>query len=161
MAEEFLKEEELDSGIVVSRGNEVRFWHLTFQEYLAARAFGARTEEEQRQRLLVQPKLYQSDWREVVLLGGVLHQQGPTRVDAMIASILDGLGKAAKLPAQARCFGLFGRRWSATSARWTTDPVTLAIRSSKKPSWAFSTRSGPNRSIFVWPLRLPRHWGRW
>ena len=42
-AQEFLEQEEVDSGmvdsgIVVSRGSEVRFSHLTFQEYLAARA---------------------------------------------------------------------------------------------------------------------------
>ena len=35
-AERFLAEEELDSGIIVGRGHEIRFWHLTFQEYLAA-----------------------------------------------------------------------------------------------------------------------------
>ena len=35
-AERFLDEEEVDSGIIVGRGNEVSFWHLTFQEYLAA-----------------------------------------------------------------------------------------------------------------------------
>jgi hypothetical protein len=34
----FVEQEEVDSGIIVSRGAEVRFWHLTFQEYLAARA---------------------------------------------------------------------------------------------------------------------------
>ena len=33
----FLKEEEKDSGIVVSRGADVKFWHLTFQEFLTAR----------------------------------------------------------------------------------------------------------------------------
>ena len=38
----FLDEEEIDSGIVVGRGNEVSFWHLTFQEYLAARAIAGR-----------------------------------------------------------------------------------------------------------------------
>ena len=37
-AEQFLYAEEVDSGVIVSRGSEVRFWHLTFQEYLAARA---------------------------------------------------------------------------------------------------------------------------
>ncbi len=43
-AERFLEEEEIDSGIVVSRGHDIRFWHLTFQEYLAARAVGGRGE---------------------------------------------------------------------------------------------------------------------
>lgn len=34
-AERFLDEEEVDSGIIVGRGNEVAYWHLTFQEFLA------------------------------------------------------------------------------------------------------------------------------
>ena len=37
-AEQFLQEEETDSGILIRRGNTLRFWHLTFQEYLAAKA---------------------------------------------------------------------------------------------------------------------------
>ena len=40
-AERFLAEEELDSGIIVSRGANLRFWHLSFQEFLAARALAA------------------------------------------------------------------------------------------------------------------------
>jgi len=37
-AGEFLENEFVDSGIVASRGGSLEFWHLTFQEYLAARA---------------------------------------------------------------------------------------------------------------------------
>jgi hypothetical protein len=29
-AERFLREEEIDSGIVVARGHDIRFWHLSF-----------------------------------------------------------------------------------------------------------------------------------
>ena len=43
-AEAFLNAEELDSGIIVGRGNQVQFWHRTFQEFLAARAIAARPE---------------------------------------------------------------------------------------------------------------------
>jgi hypothetical protein len=35
-AERFLRAEQTDSGIVVSRGSDIAYWHLTFQEYLAA-----------------------------------------------------------------------------------------------------------------------------
>jgi hypothetical protein len=52
-AEAFLEQEEADSGIVVGRGSDIGFWHLTFQEYLAARAIAARLEGEQRELLLV------------------------------------------------------------------------------------------------------------
>jgi predicted NACHT family NTPase len=74
IAESFLIDDELDSGIVVARGKHVRFWHLTFQENLAARALASRSEEEQRSLLLGQAKLYRPEWREVaLLLAGVLY----------------------------------------------------------------------------------------
>ena len=38
---QFFIPEELDSGTVVARGDDIRFWHLTFQEFLAARAIAA------------------------------------------------------------------------------------------------------------------------
>jgi formylglycine-generating enzyme required for sulfatase activity/predicted MPP superfamily phosphohydrolase len=108
-AEAFLIREELDSGILVGRGNQVQFWHLTFQEYLAARALADRLEEEQRRGLLATPKLYQSEWRETVrLLAGVLQRQGSRRVNAMFSTILDTLGSSPSLSEQARCFGLIG-----------------------------------------------------
>jgi len=110
LADAFLRQDELDSGIVVGRGDHVRFWHLTFQEYLAARAMGSRSEDEQRGLLFAQPqKLYEPQWREtVLLLAGVLHHQGVRRVDAMFSAILDGLDQDASLADQARCFGLLG-----------------------------------------------------
>jgi len=108
-AERFLAEEEVDSGIVVGRGNTVRFWHLTFQEFLAARALAGCSEQDQQRRLLSQAKLYNPEWREVVLLlGGVLCSQAFERVDRMIAAILDQLGDKATLADQARCVGLLG-----------------------------------------------------
>lgn len=75
-AERFLEEEEIDSGILVSRGDTLRFWHLTFQEYLAAVALASRDAD--RPRLLFdEGKLYRPEWREtVLLLGGILCSQG-------------------------------------------------------------------------------------
>jgi predicted NACHT family NTPase len=95
----FLEEEELDSGIVVGRGNEVSFWHLTFQEYLAARAIAGRPDPEQAQLLFdAPPWFYRPEWREVVLLlAGVLHQQGRAKVDGLIKLALDRLGSEADL----------------------------------------------------------------
>ena len=111
-AERFLAEEELDSGIVVERGDDIRFWHLTFQEFLAARATAARPEQEQNEILLTPaggPRLYLPDWREVVLLlGGVLHKQGHRKVDNFISAVLDSVGPAATLADEARCAGLLG-----------------------------------------------------
>ena len=108
-AERFLAEEELDSGIIVGRDDDVRFWHLTFQEYLAARSLAARSEKEQRRILLAQPRLYEPEWKETVLLmAGVLYHAGIDRVDRMIAIVLGQLKGHASLADQALCIGLLG-----------------------------------------------------
>jgi len=127
-AARFLADEELDSGIVVARGDDdVRFWHLTFQEYLAARALAACDDSVRRQRLLGTDKPYQAEWREVfLLLAGVLHHHGMERVDQMIRVVIDRLGATPEngtgtdrpdrrqsqfgvpLAQQARCVGLLG-----------------------------------------------------
>jgi formylglycine-generating enzyme required for sulfatase activity len=112
IAERFLTEEEVDSGIVVRRADDLRFWHLTFQEFLAARAIAARPEQEQRGILLTppkQPRVYVSSWREVVLLlAGVLHKQGHRKVDAFVSAVLEGVCDGGTLADQARCAGLLG-----------------------------------------------------
>ena len=88
----FLEEEELDSGIVVRRGSDVRFWHLTFQEHLAARALAGEEDAERRRVLFVEDRAWQPEWREVVLLlAGLLHQQKPERVDALVSAALDSV----------------------------------------------------------------------
>jgi formylglycine-generating enzyme required for sulfatase activity/predicted MPP superfamily phosphohydrolase len=109
-AERFLAEEEVDSGIVIGRGeDDIRFWHLTFQEYLAARALAGCSDADQRQRLLSQSKLYLPEWREVVLLfAGVLYHTGFERVDRMFGAVFDSLGNKPSLADQARCVGLLG-----------------------------------------------------
>jgi len=112
IAEAFLAEEELDSGIVVRRGDDIRFWHLTFQEFLAARAITARSEKQQKGILLEpsdKPSLYLAEWREVVLLlAGVLHKQGHRKVDTFVSDILDEVCGDGQLADQARCVGLLG-----------------------------------------------------
>jgi hypothetical protein len=110
LAERFLDDEELDSGIIVGRGPEVRFWHLTFQEFLAAKALAGRPEPEQREILFGQSRLYHPEWREVVLLlAGVLHQhQGSKTLDGFVGAVLDTLSSDATLADQARAVGLLG-----------------------------------------------------
>ena len=110
LAERFLEEEELDSGIIVGRGNEVAFWHLTFQEYLAARAIASRLDQEQH-RIIFNPadRVYLPDWREVLLLlAGTLHEQGKAKVDGLIRGILGGLRQPTSLAEQAQCAGIVG-----------------------------------------------------
>jgi formylglycine-generating enzyme required for sulfatase activity len=109
-AERFLDEEEVDSGIVVSRGAEIRFWHLTFQEYLAARAAAGLGDVAQLKLLFEGNKLYRPEWREVLLLlAGILRvKQGRAKVDGLFQAVLDELGEKALLAEQARCAGLLG-----------------------------------------------------
>lgn len=118
----FLKEEEADSGIVVNRGADVRFWHLTFQEYLAARLLAGMKDDERHQLLFAQGLAWKPEWREVVLLlAGVLYRQRATKVDALVTAALDDLwgsnlvrqmfhwaGVKPHLAGQARTFALLG-----------------------------------------------------
>ena len=108
-ARAFLEAEEIDSGIFVSRGSELRFWHLTLQEFLAARTIAGLTDSSQRQVLFDQGRLYKSEWREVMLLlAGTLIGQGAGRVDGLFGAMLERVGTRATLAEKARCAGLMG-----------------------------------------------------
>jgi hypothetical protein len=121
-ARAFLKEEETDSGIVVNRGADVKFWHLTFQEFLAARLLASTDPVARHTLLFAEGRAWQPEWREVVLLlAAILHQQRAANVDALVTAALDDLygstlakrmfhwvGAKPKLAEQARCFGLLG-----------------------------------------------------
>ncbi|MBN2091084.1 SUMF1/EgtB/PvdO family nonheme iron enzyme [candidate division KSB1 bacterium] len=108
-AEKFIDEEEVDSGIIVERGNEIAFWHLTFQEFLAAKALGGKVESDQQKILVKKEILHNTDWRETLLLfGGILHQQGKDKVDNFFKAVLTLAIKAQSLADEARCVGLIG-----------------------------------------------------
>ena len=114
-AEQFLDDEEIDSGIVVRRQDNVRFWHLTFQEFLAARAIAARSDDEQYELVFLEPEdtqrnsLYDPEWREMfLLLCGGLYRQGPRKVDALFEQIIDRLPEEPTLADKARCVALLG-----------------------------------------------------
>jgi formylglycine-generating enzyme required for sulfatase activity len=101
---EFLEEEELHSGILVSRmEGEVEFWHLTFQEYLAALELSARDgywEE-------IEGHLFEDRWSEVVLLlAGCLRRLGIRKASQFLRRIL---AVDETLPGRARAVGLIGR----------------------------------------------------
>jgi len=109
MAQAFVEQEEADSGIIVSRGSETRFWHLTFQEYLSARAIAGLAEKAQQDLLLTADRIYGPEWSEVVLLlGGVLHKQGKDKVDGLVSALLGKMRERSSLAQQARCAGLLG-----------------------------------------------------
>jgi formylglycine-generating enzyme required for sulfatase activity len=109
-AERFLRAEQADSGIVVSRGREIAYWHLTFQEYLAAQEIAGWEDADQYKLLLNgDPRIYKPEWRETALLyGGLLHNMGPRKVDALLRRVLDKMGGQPSLADRAKCVGLIG-----------------------------------------------------
>jgi len=108
-AQEFLEQEEIDSGIIVSRASEVSFRHLTFQEHLAAKAIAGMADATQHELMLQDSLIYKTEWREVaLLLGGILYKIGLDKVDALISAVLEALGARPELAQQARCAGLLG-----------------------------------------------------
>jgi formylglycine-generating enzyme required for sulfatase activity len=106
--ERLLENETEDSGILSPAGQtDLKFWHLSFQEYLAAREIGSLTESGQIERVVGSGKLYKPEWRETMrLLGGVLRLQGEAKVEGLFQAILSARGSS--LPEQARCAGLLG-----------------------------------------------------
>ena len=107
--EELLEKETHDSGIIVSVGNDLKFWHLSFQEYLAARELGSLSDKQQIERVVGSGKLYHPEWRETMrLLGGVLRQQGEAKIEGLFEAILGRLGNPPNLVELARCAALLG-----------------------------------------------------
>ena len=109
-AERFLRAEQTDSGIVVSRGPDIAYWHLTFQEYLAALEIAGWEDTAQHELLLGGgPRIYKPEWRETALLyGGLLHNMGPRKVDALVRKVLDRMGARPSLAERAKCVGFIG-----------------------------------------------------
>jgi len=116
LAERFIGNEELDSGIIRARGEMVEFWHLTFLEYLAARELAGMSEGSQREKLLKREVIDDPAWRETLLLFiGVLWSQGRKKVEGFFSAMLDQMELLntttpdnEKLSREARCFGLMG-----------------------------------------------------
>jgi formylglycine-generating enzyme required for sulfatase activity len=104
----FLINETLYSGIVVSRGEgHLEFWHLTFQEYLAARKCA---DLEPGKLLFEEDRWLEQEWREVTLLvPGVLIRTGMTRVDTIFATALERAAlPGTSLTYKARAAGVLG-----------------------------------------------------
>ncbi|MEW6381398.1 MAG: SUMF1/EgtB/PvdO family nonheme iron enzyme [bacterium] len=112
LAERFLGEEMLDSGIIVERSHRLEFWHLSFQEYLAAFEIAGLLEAKQLEILFENERLSSSEWREVVLLlSGVLYKQGLDKINHLIDEIITRgpqKGTNETLPQLARKVGLSG-----------------------------------------------------
>ena len=113
-AEHWLRCECAASGIVVELpGNELRFWHLTFQEYLAAAALAELDPDEEGETCwwpIVKDKLSESQWRETIdLFPGALYDTARRQVDKLLSRTLALRGPNPTLANDARAAGLVGR----------------------------------------------------
>jgi formylglycine-generating enzyme required for sulfatase activity len=104
-AEAFVEDEELHSGLLVSRTEgEVEFQHLTFQEYLAARELSPLDGD--RWQLLA-PHLHDDRWAELVLLlAGCERRAGLREARRMIERIS---ATGTDVVSSAKACGLVGR----------------------------------------------------
>lgn len=104
-----LDEEVESSGILAPAGADLKFWHLSFQEYLAAREIASREDKEQFQIVSEMGRMYRPEWRETMrLLGGLLRIQGEAKIEGLVNAILGSLGPRAGLKRQAPCAALLG-----------------------------------------------------
>jgi hypothetical protein len=87
--ESVIELETQDSGVISAVETDVRFWHLSFQEYLAARELASFSDVQLVARVVKSRQLYYPEWREMLsLLGGILKKQGTQRVDGLLDAVL-------------------------------------------------------------------------
>jgi formylglycine-generating enzyme required for sulfatase activity/transcriptional regulator with XRE-family HTH domain len=151
-AERFLQQEEVNSGIIVNRGERLRFWHPTFQEYLAAVTLAYDPVERQR-RLFDQGKVRDADWREtVLLLAGCLKKQGDEPADELLGKILDGDG--VMLLDCVRRAGLMGALMNDLAAWQYRLPLALDERYQTLLKQALSIFEKPAARLLPFEVRL-------
>ncbi len=111
----WLEFECLWSGILeLLPGRRVRFWHLTFQEFLAALELAWRGDGDDPEAdwwPLVAGHLADAQWRETVELlpGTLLDEGGRGRVDRLLERVLALRGPSPDLATEARVAGVLGR----------------------------------------------------
>lgn len=89
LGELFLSQEQEDSGIVLARGSDLVFWHLTFMEYLAALALSGQSDSQQYELLATSDVVTDPQWHEVILLFcGILAGQGLEKVRRFLDRML-------------------------------------------------------------------------
>ncbi|MGA1839903.1 MAG: SUMF1/EgtB/PvdO family nonheme iron enzyme [bacterium] len=111
-AEAFLKAEMIDSGIIVERQRQVEFWHLSFQEYLAACRISGFLDNKMLETVFADGRIYKGEWREVILLlGGVLYSPTQERINNLIDEVIKRGPQEAtgeNLPVMAKEVGILG-----------------------------------------------------
>ncbi len=110
LARRWLLFESEGSGVVEELpGGRLRFWHLTFQEYLAALEL-ARPREDRDWWPILREHLDDTQWRETVeLFATCLYDLGhPERVDRLLREVL-AMARPDDLASEARVVGITGR----------------------------------------------------
>lgn len=137
---EFLEAEQIDSGIVRANGNALEFWHLTFQEFLAAHQLYGFVDGKQHREIFKAQRLYRFEWREVMrLFAGLITE---SRVD-LLAGKMIAKAAQADLAHRAGCVALLHA--IASDLR----PVSYAIQDPRYPALVasmrdlFATDTGP------------------
>jgi len=142
LARRWLRFECLGSNIIEEvSGNKIRFWHLTFQEFLAARQLAwlkDDTKESQRRKkadlpenwwTLVKKELENSQWRETIELfpGCLLDEGGEGRVDQLLECVLRLRGTKPSRIKDAKITGIMSRLIQSTKAfEYNPDPNILS-----------------------------------
>ncbi len=105
--EDLLMSETQHSGILLAVGNDLKFWHLSSQEFLAARELVSLSDTELFARVAAGGKLFLGEWRETMrLLGGLLYKQGEGRIAEFVRALLGSLGGGAPLTQRVECVAL-------------------------------------------------------
>jgi len=114
-AREWLVFEGLGSGIVEElSGRRIRFWHLTFQEYLASLQLALLGDGEDASEDWwphLEPHLSHVQWRETVELfpGTLFDEGGEQRVDRLLERVFALRGESPDLATEAKVAGILGR----------------------------------------------------
>ncbi|MEO5369887.1 MAG: SUMF1/EgtB/PvdO family nonheme iron enzyme [Magnetococcus sp. DMHC-1] len=121
----------LGSGIVEEVGpQKLKFWHLTFQEYLAAQALAWMGDGENSPDdywPIIKDRLDNPQWRETVELfsGALFDEGGARRVDQLLQRVLLSRSKDSTLAENARMAGIMGRLLQPMTAYEYKTPVEI------------------------------------
>ncbi len=106
-ARHFLEQAQIDSGIVTLRDEEIAFWHLSFQEYLAARTLAGFPDTKLWER--ARGFLYSLEGREVLpLLAGRMAGSARERLDDLFTDLTRHAVSQKELERKAHAAGVLG-----------------------------------------------------
>ncbi len=97
------------SGVVQElSGRRIKFWHLTFQEYLAAAQLAQRPTVSLWE--MVERRLFDSQWRETIeMLAPCVLERGQEETDALFELVLAMREDSSNLATEGRVVGIMGR----------------------------------------------------